>query len=631
MPGVEKDARVSAARAGSGAIAGARDESAGADTGGRNLRWAEAFVLALAEAGVRDAVIAPGSRSAPLALALHRSPIRTHVALDERAGAFFALGLAKASRRPAAVLCTSGTAAANFHPAILEARHARVPLVALTADRPPELRDTGAPQTMDQLKLYGDAVLWFCEAGAPEAGAATEPLERYAASLGARAAAAAWGPPAGPVHLNFAFREPLLPEPAPEPADAGAARVHAARATPPHDEPEEPEGPAPSRRAVERCARMLRARRRGLILCGPDEGSAGMAEALLVLSRATGYPILADPLSGVRFAGSSEADRSGSGGSNVLGAYDAFLRAPAFAEGEAPEAFLHFGAAPTSKALARYVERFPAAARIAVDPAGAFRDPSRRASEVVRAAPGLLARALADALARGAEPLASWGARFASAERAASAALAKGLAREGDTITEAGLFPALVEALPEGALLVAGNSMPVRDLDAFVPRCDRAIRVLANRGLNGIDGVLSTALGASAVSAAPLLAVLGDLSFHHDLNGLAALREGRAHAVIVVVNNDGGGIFSMLPVAAHADVFERYFATPHGLDFAHAAALYGIPYARPASLAEVAGRAGEALRAGQSAILEVRVDRGAGAAHRSALLAEAVRSVEATA
>ncbi|HTM00777.1 MAG TPA: 2-succinyl-5-enolpyruvyl-6-hydroxy-3-cyclohexene-1-carboxylic-acid synthase [Candidatus Omnitrophota bacterium] len=609
MRGVEKD------RPGAAAPRKAAADPAG--TGALNLRWAEAFAHALAEAGVTDAVVAPGSRSAPLALALHAAPLRTHIALDERAGAFFALGLAKASRRPAAVLCTSGTAAANFHPAILEARHARVPLIALTADRPPELRDAGAPQTVDQIKLYGDAVLWFCEVGAPEAGA---DLLRYVASLGARAAAAAWGPPAGPVHLNFAFREPLLPGA----GEANAAARTPARETEPGPDPRDHEGPLPSARAVERCVRLLRARRRGLIVCGPDDDGAEAAGAVHALAEATGYPILADPLSGIRFGANDRA--------RVLGAYDAFLRAPSFAAVEAPEAFVHFGAAPTSKALARYADRFPAAARIAVDPAGALRDPSRRAREVVRAAPAPFARALADALVRVAEPLPSWGTRFQAADRAAAGALAKGLARDGDTITEAGLFPALVPTLPEGSLLFAGNSMPVRDLDAFVPGDGgaRALRVLGNRGVNGIDGVLSTALGASAAAGAPALVVLGDLSFHHDLNGLAALREGHARAVIVVVNNDGGGIFSMLPVAEHGEVFERYFGTPHGLDFEHAAALYGISYARPAGLAALAARAGEALRAGESLVLEVRSDRAAGAAHRRALLDAAVRAVEAT-
>ncbi|MGE5178852.1 MAG: 2-succinyl-5-enolpyruvyl-6-hydroxy-3-cyclohexene-1-carboxylic-acid synthase [Bacteroidota bacterium] len=595
MPRVEKSAAPSEA----------------ADTGALNLLWASAFAGALAEAGVREAVIAPGSRSAPLAVALHRSSIRTHVALDERAGAYFALGMAKASRRPAAVLCTSGTAAANFHPAILEARHARVPLIALTADRPPELRDTGAPQTVDQIQLFGNAVRWFCEVGTPEPG--TDAL-RYVASLGARAAREALGPPAGPVHLNFPFREPLLPDSGSASSAEPASDASPAELELPDD------GPAPAPRVVERFARLLRARRRGLILCGPGDGGPDFREAIGALSAATGYPILADPLSGIRY-GSREQDR-------VFGAYDVFLRSSRFVGGEAPEAFVRFGAAPTSKALARYAARFPEAIHLAVDAAGEARDPSRLVREVAAASPAPFARALAEKLARGAEPLAAWGDRFGAAEEAARYAVEAALAREQGAISEAGLFPALLDAVPENGLFFVGNSMPVRDLDSFAPGGKRPVQALANRGVNGIDGVLSTALGASAASEAPVLVALGDLSFHHDLNALAALREGRARAVIVVVNNDGGGIFSLLPVAEHGDVFDRYFGTPHGLDFAHAAALYGIPYARPARLDELRERASEALRTSRNEMIEIRTDRAAGAAHRHAILAEAVRAVE---
>ncbi len=620
MPGVER--RTPPARSSSVEEAGARD--AAEETGALNLRWAERFVAALAHAGVREAVVSPGSRSAPLAAALHRSRIRTHVALDERAGAFFALGLAKASGRPAAVLSTSGTAAANFHPAILEAHHARVPLIALTADRPPELRDTGAPQTTDQLRLFGGAVRWFCEVGTPSPG--PEPL-RYVGSLGQRAVAAAWGPPAGPVHLNFPFREPLLPRPDDVAPNAGRAAAGSAD-TSLDDNADAPERVGPPQKAVDRVARKLARLKRGLIVAGPDDAGADYPDAIRELAEATGYPVLADPLSGLRYGAH---DRSG-----ILGAYDVFLRSQRFVDGPAPEAFLYFGAPPTSKAFDRYAARYPAALHVGVDPAGSFRDPGRRMATVLRGDSAPTAAALANALAAAdAAPSASgpsggpdWRDLFARAEQAARAALTRGLSADPDTITEASVFPALLAALPAGALLMAGNSMPVRDLDSFAPASDLPIRAIANRGLNGIDGVVSTALGASAAGDAPLLAVVGDLSFHHDLNGLSALREGRARAVIVVVNNDGGGIFSFLPAAEHRDLFERYFGTPHGLEFGAAAALYGIPYSRPASRRELVARAGDALCARRSEIIEVRTDRARNAEHHRTLLADAIRAVE---
>ena len=588
----------------------------GADTAVLNVRWSAALVGALSAGGIRDAVVAPGSRSAPLALALERSGLRLHVALDERAGAYFALGLAKASRRPVAIVTTSGTAAANLHPAALEALHGRVPLVLLTADRPPELRGTGAPQTIDQIELFGSGVRWFCEVGAPAPG---EEARRYAASIGARAARVAAGPPAGPVHLNLAFREPLIPDPEtldailPRRVDAAAATA----ATVVADFPAERAAPATAH--VTRVAQALRGRRRGLLVCGPEDARPEFAGAIARLAEATGYPVLADPLSSLRYG---PHDRSA-----ICGAYDLFLRSASFAAREAPELILQFGATPTSKAYQLYAARHESALRIAVDEAGAWRDPSRRLHEVVTADPALFAAALADALRTGSEPLGAWRASFDAAERAARDVLERHAAGSPG-LGEESVFPALLSAIPEGGALYAGNSMVVRDLDTTAPGGPKRIRVFGNRGVNGIDGVVSSALGASAAGGAPLAAVVGDLSFHHDLTSLAALREGRARLTLVVVNNDGGGIFSFLPVADHGASFERLFATPHGLDIARAAALYGVPYARVTTAEELRERAAASLRGGVTTILEVRTERGANRAAHRVLADAAIRAVE---
>ena len=567
--------------------------------GALNVAWASRFVAALHAAGVRDAVLCPGSRSAPLALAFDRSPIETHVSLDERAAGFFALGLAKASRRPVALVCTSGSAAANFFPAVVEASSARVPLILATADRPPELRDTGAPQTIDQIKLYGDLVRWFVEVGAPEDSRA---LMDYIASLGTRAAAESWRPPAGPVHLNFAFREPLLPEPdSMPPVSAPIPECHVA-----------PEATRPSRRSIERLAKTARSLRRGLIVCGPDDNGAGFARAIGRLSQATGYPVLADPASQIRY------------GSNFLGAYDAFLRAPSLAERLGPELVIQFGAALTSKAYHTYIARHPGTAHVLVDPAAEWRSPARRAREVIAADPEETALALAETMEGTADPLPSWREELTRAEHAARAILARHV--EGEGITEGSLFPALLEGLPENGILFVGNSMPIRDLDAFVPVFPRRIRVLANRGANGIDGVVSSALGASAASDAPLLLVTGDLSFHHDLNALHMAREERVAATIVVVNNDGGGIFSFLPAARH-EAFERYFGTPHGLTFEHAAALYGVPHARANTWSDLTRRAGESLRSRTTEVIEIRTDRAENRAWHQSVWDDVVQSL----
>jgi 2-succinyl-5-enolpyruvyl-6-hydroxy-3-cyclohexene-1-carboxylate synthase len=553
--------------------------------GALNVAWADRFVAALHAAGVRDALVCSGSRSAPLALALDRSPITTRVSLDERAAAFFALGLAKASRRPVALVCTSGSAAANFFPAIVEASSARVPLIVATADRPPELRDTGAPQTIDQLKLFGNLVRWFVEVGTPEDSRA---MLDYAASLGTRAAAEAWRPPAGPVHLNFAFREPLLPEPdALQEPPPSAAEAQVA-----------PEPLRPPLRAIERLAKTARSLRRGLLVCGPDDGPPAFAGRIARLSEITGYPVLADPLSQVRYGRAP--------GAPILGSYDAFLRAATFADRFGPEVVIQFGAALTSKAFHAYAARHPAAVHVIVDPAGAWRSPARRAREVVTANPEEVAEALVEMLEGSADPLPSWREEFERADRVAREVISRHL--ETDAFREGKVLPALLETLPETGTLYVGNSMAIRDLDTFAPAHPRRLRVLANRGASGIDGVVSSALGASAASEGPLLLVTGDLSFHHDLNALHMARGERAGTTIVVVHNDGGGIFSFLPAARHS-AFERYFGTPHGLDFAPVAAMYGIPHSRPRSWDELKRRAAASLDSRATELIEIQTDR----------------------
>jgi 2-succinyl-5-enolpyruvyl-6-hydroxy-3-cyclohexene-1-carboxylate synthase len=572
--------------------------------GSIQLAWADRFAAGLHDAGVRDAVICPGSRSAPLALAFDRSPIATHVSLDERAAGFFGLGLAKASRRPVALVCTSGTAAANFFPAIVEANYARVPLIVATADRPPELRDTGAPQTIDQVKLFGSQVRWFAEVGAPEGSPA---MLDYVASLGTRAVAEAWRAPAGPVHLNFVFREPLLPEPdavPPPPASAPGAQVVA-----------EAHPPAPS--AVERVAKTVRGLRRGLIVCGPDDFPPEFAAAVTRLAQVTGYPILADPASQTRFGARP--------GEAVLGAYDAFLRSAPFAQRHGPELVIQFGAALTSKAFHAYASRHPAARHVIVDPGAGWRSPARRAREVVTADPAAFAGALSEALDGAADSLPSWRDVFERAERAARATIARHL--EGARgFCEGKVFPVLLDALPESGTLYVGNSMAIRDLDSFVPEHPRRIRVLANRGANGIDGVVSSALGASAASDDPLLLVTGDLSFHHDLNALHIARDARVRATIVIVHNDGGGIFSFLPVARHP-AFERYFGTPHGLDFAPVAALYGVPYSSPRTWEELRAQTRASLQARATEVIEVRTERDGNRAWHQSVWDDVIRAV----
>ncbi|HEX6972125.1 MAG TPA: 2-succinyl-5-enolpyruvyl-6-hydroxy-3-cyclohexene-1-carboxylic-acid synthase, partial [Limnochordia bacterium] len=321
--------------------------------------YARACIRALASAGVRHAVLCPGSRSTPLAVLLDREPqIRVWIHLDERAAAYFGLGIAKARQEPVALLCTSGTAAANFLPAVVEARYGRVPLVVLTADRPPELRDTGAPQAIDQLRLYGTHVKWFCDMPLPEP---VPQVIGYAAAAVTRAVATAAAPPAGPVHLNFPFREPLWPEPAAQgaPTDEGEPAVGTLG--------EPVYGAGATARQIAALAARLRGVARGLLICGP-QSDPGVAEAAADLAARLGWPILADPLSQVRCG---VHDRSA-----VIDAYDAFLRDPEVAAALAPRLVVRLGGVPTSKTLLSWLSSHPGLEQVVIDTAAAWDDPA---------------------------------------------------------------------------------------------------------------------------------------------------------------------------------------------------------------------------------------------------------------
>ncbi|MCX7623327.1 MAG: 2-succinyl-5-enolpyruvyl-6-hydroxy-3-cyclohexene-1-carboxylic-acid synthase [Thermomicrobium sp.] len=543
-----------------------------------------AFVRALADAGLRHACFAPGSRSTPLVLGLVREPrIRLWDHLDERAMGFFALGLARALDEPVAVVTTSGTAAANLFPAVVEANLSQVPLVVLTADRPPELRDAGAPQTIDQLRLYGSHVKWFGEVPLPDG---TPLVQRAAAALARRAVALARAFPPGPVHLDLPYREPLVPSFGPAPDGHAGAVV-----TP---------QPVPEHTDLEPLAELSLAPRRGIIVAGPQPDPA-LAPALVRLATLLGYPILADPLSQLR-TGRHPRDL-------VLDAYDAVLREPDAVGALRPELVLRVGGVPTSKPLQLALEAWGDAAHVLVAP-GSWPDPLHRAEWIVQGPVIATIERLAGLIARGMpSPDPDWSGRWRQLDRLARATLDAAVIACTE-LFEGRVFRELATLLPDNAALIAGNSMPVRDLDSFFPSIERPLRLFANRGANGIDGVTSTALGIAAVHPGPTVLVTGDLSFYHDLPGLLAARRHRLRATIVLINNDGGGIFSFLPQAREVpEHFEFLFGTPHGLDFRHAAALFGLSYLRPADWADFRAALAGALRGDGVTVVELRSDR----------------------
>ncbi len=566
--------------------------------------WAETLVAALVQAGLESACLAPGSRSTPLVLALAARPqVRLFRHLDERSAGFFALGRALATGRPVALVCTSGTAVANFFPAIVEARMSEVPLLILTADRPPELRHSGANQTIDQVKIFGDQVLWSVDLGLPEA-VPPAVARRNLQTLAARALARAQGPPAGPVHLNLPLRKPLEPAGPYRPlADTVSAvpRVSRGRPVPPEDE-------LPAVRAL------LAGAERGLILCGPRSPGGSFPVAVTALSERTGYPILADPLSGLRYA-----DRG------ALGGYDTFLdgsRPP----GEGPEVILQFGQAPTSQVLGAYLESAAPRLRLHIRAGGAWADDGHRVSAFWQADEALSCQALAEGLAP--RPVGDWARWW---RQAATVCQAEYDALRAGGFSDAGAVVTVLDTLPDGAILFAGNSLPVRHLDQFGLPTGRQHAAYGNRGASGIDGNISTALGvASTAPDRPLVALVGDITFYHDMNGLLACRWHQLNNItFVLLNNDGGGIFYRLPARRFEPPFTDLFVTPHGLAFRHAADLYGLDYVQVTTGDELSRALQGRQQAERAGIIEVRT-RAEADLRRRAAVTQAVRGRLAT-
>jgi 2-succinyl-5-enolpyruvyl-6-hydroxy-3-cyclohexene-1-carboxylate synthase len=519
-----------------------------------------------ARCGVTDAVVAPGSRSTPMTVALERCDrLRVHVQIDERSAAFMALGLGLATARPAVVVTTSGTAAVELYPAVVEADLAGVPLLVCTSDRPPERHGVGAPQTVDQSGLYGRSVRAMVEPGVPRADAAWSWR-----SVAARAVLDATGARPGPVHLNLAFTEPLSGEPGPLPEgrDGGAAWHRVV--------------PLPLTTSILEDLRGLRA----VIVAGRGSEST----VVRPLAEAYGWPVLADPLGGCRTAGPT-----------TISAFDLLARTPGWAEAHRPEAVVRMGAAPASKALAAWLRDVPL--QVVVDRTGAFADPDRQATHLVTGV-----------LAGNNQPPApsAWLADWRSADDAVQRVLDAELV---DRLDDPTVARTVLGALPGGADLVVASSMPVRDVEWFGGTTEA--RVLANRGANGIDGVVSTAVGV-ALSGRPTVALVGDLAFVHDTNALLGAVDRDLSLTVVVVDNDGGAIFSFLPQAAamEAGEFERLFGTPHGLDLVDVARSHGVDAAAVESVAELAAELAAAVAAPEPGIRVrvVRTDRQANVA-----------------
>ncbi|HEV3320055.1 MAG TPA: 2-succinyl-5-enolpyruvyl-6-hydroxy-3-cyclohexene-1-carboxylic-acid synthase [Solirubrobacteraceae bacterium] len=560
-----------------------------------------AFVDELARCGMRVACTSPGSRCAPLVLTLARERrLECYSHVDERCAGFFALGAAKASGLPVAVACTSGTAAAELLPAAVEAREARVPLLLLSADRPPELRENGAGQAIDQLKIFGDAAKWFFEVGTHDDIAGPARL-RWIRTLACRAYWTALEDGPGVVHLNFPLREPLIADADPLPADETGK---------PGGRPYVLRPPAPAVGET-RLGELVAEARRGVLVAGrherwpirgcerseclPDRSPLGSAAA--AFCEAIGWPLLADPLSGARR------------GAAAVAHYDALLREEAFVGARRPDLVLRVGDLPVSKPLRAWLAGLENVRQVALDPEGAWQDPASVLSDSLALEPAAALAELTASMAAPADeetmqtenpaPLSpassDWLASWRSADEQAAEAILGVL--DGDELDEPSVAAELGVLLPEEATLFVASSMPVRDIETFWPVREDPPRVLCNRGANGIDGTVSSAFGAVAAADGPVVLLIGDVALAHDIGGLLAATRLGLKLTIVLLDNDGGGIFDFLAVARAAmaresdrnpraedgasaregaDIYTRHVATPTGLDFARVAALYGL-------------------------------------------------------
>jgi len=584
--------------------------------------WAHLFAASLAQCGVAHAVISPGSRSTPLALAL-AAQLPTTVLHDERVAAFFALGQARASGRPSVVLATSGTAPGHWLPAAMEACEAGLPLLLLSADRPWEVQQAQASQTVDQLRLFGHHARAFFELGLPDAHPAAL---RAVPRIAAQAVLATQYPQAGAVQVNARFRKPLEPQPGSghepwRPRLNAVAGVGAPRLWPPR--------PQPDPRAVAELVARVRAAPRGVIVAGPMPlpGAGALRRAVQSFVAASGYVLLAEATSQLRFGLEETLLPS------CCGAFDALLRSTALRSRLRPELALELGAPAVSAQWLAWIDGDDAPERLVL--------PGERPADPAGGALAMLLGPVADLLEAAAVELDAepggradaardYRLRWRQAEAAAWAARERAAAAADGPLHEHQIAPLVRAALPAGARLAIGNSGPVRDLDHDLPPDARALELLHQRGAAGVDGGVAGAAGARSVGTPPLALLLGDVALLHDAGGLAAAAAVSGPLAIVVVNNDGGRIFERLPLGRDermAAARERLFVTPHGRSFEGLAATWGLGYARVDTPAGLAAALAQALQAERPMLVEA-VPAAGGSPQRGALLAAMAAAAE---
>ncbi len=531
----------------------------------RNILWAETFVNELAALGIKYVSISPGSRNTPLTLAFAANrKIKSYINIDERSSGFFALGLAKASSAPVAVVCTSGTATAELYPAIVEAYQQRVPLIICTADRPPELLNKGANQTINQNNIYKNHIRWFKNLGLPEP--TKEKL--YAIKQAAFDAVFISTVHArGPVHLNFPFKKPFEPKYATDIVQeeilSASIKINKHANIHPCQKKEDRK----TLKQIEKIYSLVRKNEKGLIIVGPDNYNPKFLKNCQILSSKLNYPLLADGASQVRFGRHNKK--------NVITNFDAFLRSEEFVSENMPDVIIQFGRTITSKGLDTFLNCCNAA-RFMINEFGDWFDPSDKANASLPYLPYLFCEELNKKLEeeRFKRNSTSWLSVYLEAERIAEE-LKKTIIGKSSFPNECRIVSEIIDAVPDKCQIMLSNSMPIRDFDYFAQNINKEVVVYNNRGASGIDGITSTALGIAEASKKPSMLLIGDLAFYYDMNGLLAAMRYNIPLVIILLNNNGGGIFEILPISQYGEVFKKYFVSPHHLNFSNFIKGYG--------------------------------------------------------
>lgn len=581
----------------------------------KNFYWAFNFVHRLQKLGVKHACITPGSRSTPLTIAFaENKKIKCHVSIDERSSAFIALGLAKATNSPVVVVTTSGTATAELYPAIIEAYQSRVPLIICTADRPPELIGTGANQTINQKNIYRNHIRWFYDAGIPSVKRSSVfHLQKmafkavYISSIKNR----------GPVHLNFPFRKPLEPTAFTDEVEKKIIRL---------SEQKEEQlitftglKIKTGKKLFETADKIIN-NTKGLILAGPMISDSDLQKQILILSSVTGYPVIADALSGLRFY-------SGNFSENIISNYHSFINNKIITDNFNPEIILHFGRTPTSSNLESFLSNCNAK-RYLVSEFGDLFDPSRKTNSVIKMNSAVFCKELNKILKekklnRKNNP---WLHSFISIDKKAEDIKLKTLS---DSIfpNEPRMVSEIINHLPDNINLFIGNSLPVRDFDNFCSKQKKDCKLFFNRGASGIDGITSTAAGI-ALNGKPTLLITGDLSFVHDLSALITLKKFNPPLTIVIINNNGGGIFEALPVSGQNKYFKEYFVTPHNLNLKKISESFGLKHSLINSRGSLIKELNKSLLNGSPQIIEIKTDANKSFVLRKKYFAEVKKELE---